>query len=342
MTILSLTVPTGEGKIVCVTGAGGFIASWLVKLLLEKGYTVKGTVRNPDDKKNDHLRALEGAKERLILCKADLLDYDALRLAIEGCHGVFHTASPVTDDPEQMVEPAVRGTRYVIDAAADAGTVRRVVFTSSIGAVTMNPNRGPDVVVDESCWSDLDFCKKTKNWYCYGKAVAEQAAVEAAKERGIDLVVVNPVLVIGPLLQQTVNASIVHIMKYLDGSAKKYTNAVQAYVDVRDVAQAHVRVFEAEEASGRYLCAESVLHREDVVRILAKLFPEYPVPTKCSDELNPKKQPYKFTNQRLRDLGLEFTPVSDALYETVKSLQEKGHLPILSPSNHFSATYMLD
>jgi nucleoside-diphosphate-sugar epimerase len=61
-----------------------------------------------------------------------------------------------------MVEPAVRGTEYVINAAADAGTVHRVVFTSSIGAVTMDPNRGPDVVVDESCWSDLEFCKKTK------------------------------------------------------------------------------------------------------------------------------------------------------------------------------------
>lgn len=63
---------------------------------------------------------------------------------------------------EQMVEPAVRGTEYVIDAAVEAGTVRRMVLTSSIGAVTMDPNRGPDVVVDESCWSDLDFCKKTR------------------------------------------------------------------------------------------------------------------------------------------------------------------------------------
>lgn len=60
------------------------------------------------------------------------------------------------------MEPAVRGTEYVINAAAEAGTVRRVVFTSSIGAVTMDPSRGPDVVVDESCWSDLEFCKKTR------------------------------------------------------------------------------------------------------------------------------------------------------------------------------------
>ncbi|KAG1364377.1 cinnamoyl-CoA reductase 1 [Cocos nucifera] len=329
MTVNASTA-SGHGQTVCVTGAGGFIASWLVKLLLEKGYTVKGTVRNPDDPKNAHLKALEGGKERLILCKADLLDYDSLRAAIDGCQGVFHTASPVTDDPEEMVEPAVRGTKYVINAAADAGTVRRVVFTSSIGAVTMDPKRGPDVVVDESCWSDLEFCKNTKNWYCYGKAVAEQAAWEMAKERGLDVVVVNPVLVMGPLLQGTVNASIKHVMKYLDGSAKTYTNAVQAYVDVRDVALAHLLVYEAPGAAGRYLCAEAVLHREDLVRILADLFPGYPVPTRCSDEANPRKQPYRFSSQRLKDLGLHFIPVTRSLYQTVKSLQEKGHLQNIS------------
>jgi cinnamoyl-CoA reductase len=316
-----------SGETVCVTGAGGFLASWMVKLLLERGYFVKGTVRNPDDPKNGHLKELEGAKERLTLCKADLLDFESLKAAINGCDGVFHTASPVTDDPEQMVEPAVNGTKNVIIAAAEA-KVRRVVFTSSIGAVYMDPNRGPDVVVDESCWSDLEFCKNTKNWYCYGKAVAEQAAFDEAKERGVDLVVVNPVLVLGPMLQPTVNASIVHVLKYLTGSAKTYANSVQAYVHVRDVALAHILVFETPSASGRYLCAESVLHRGEVVEILAKFFPEYPIPNKCSDEKNPRAKPYKFSNQKLKDLGLEFTPVKQCLYDTVKSLQEKGVLPV--------------
>nr|BAM05562.1 cinnamoyl-CoA reductase [Eucalyptus pilularis]BAM05563.1 cinnamoyl-CoA reductase [Eucalyptus pyrocarpa] len=320
----------GSGQTVCVTGAGGFIASWIVKLFLERGYTVRGTVRNPDDPKNGHLRELEGASERLTLYKGDLMDYESLREAIMGCDGVVHTASPVTDDPEQMVEPAVIGTKNVIVAAAEA-KVRRVVFTSSVGAITMDPNRGPDVVVDESCWSDLDFCKSTKNWYCYGKAVAEKSACAEAKERGVDLVVINPVLVLGPLLQSTVNASIIHILKYLTGSAKTYANSVQAYVHVKDVALAHILVFETPSASGRYLCAESVLHRGDVVEILAKFFPEYNLPTKCSDEVNPRVKPYKFSNQKLRDLGLEFTPVKQCLYETVKSLQEKGHLAVPSP-----------
>lgn len=270
---------TEEGQTVCVTGAGGFIASWLVKLLLERGYTVRGTVRNPEDQKNAHLKQLEGAEERLTLVKADLMDYNSLLNAINGCQGVFHVASPVTDDPEEMVEPAVNGTKNVLDACAVAG-VRRVVFTSSIGAVYMDPSRDYDALVDENCWSNLDYCKETKNWYCYGKTVAEKAAWERAKDKGLDLVVVNPCVVLGPVLQSSINASIIHILKYLTGSAKTYANSVQAYVHVRDVAEAHILVYESPSASGRYLCAESVLHRGDVVDLLASMFPQYPIPTK--------------------------------------------------------------
>ncbi|CAD6219916.1 unnamed protein product [Miscanthus lutarioriparius] len=102
---------SGQGRTVCVTGAGGFIASWLVKRLLEKGYTVRGTVRNPG----------------------------SLVEAFSGCDGVFHAASPVTDHPEMMIEPAIRGTRYVMTAAADTG-VKRVVLTSSIDLACWNPN----------------------------------------------------------------------------------------------------------------------------------------------------------------------------------------------------------
>ncbi|KAH0982877.1 hypothetical protein GBA52_010054 [Prunus armeniaca] len=203
------------------------------------------------------------------------------------------------------MEPAVNGTKNVIVAVAEA-KVKRVVFTSSIGTVYMNPTRSPDVVVDESCWSNLEYCKNTKNSYCYAKTVAEQTAWEEAKEKGVDLVVVNPVLVLGPLLQPTVNASIIHILKYLTGSAKTYANAVQAYVHVRDVALAHIMVYETPSASGR-----------------------------CSDEVKPRVKPYKLTTQKLQDLGVEFTPVKQCLYETVKSLQEKGHLPVPKPQEDY-------
>ncbi|XP_038905364.1 cinnamoyl-CoA reductase 1-like [Benincasa hispida] len=323
---MPLAAAVSSGQIVCVTGAGGFIASWLVKLLLEKGYTVRGTVRYPDDRKNAHLKELDGAEERLTLYGADLLDFESLRAAITGCDGVFHTASPVTDDPEK-VEQAIIGTKNVIMAVAEA-KVRRVVFTSSIGTIYMNPNRSPDTVVDESCWSDLDFCKNTKNWYCYAKTVAEQTAWAMAEEKGVDLVVVNPMLVLGPLLQQTVNASVAHIMKYLTGSVKTYVNAVQGYVHVKDVAKAHLLVYETPSAFGRYICVETMLHRGELVEILAKFFPEYPIPTKCSDQVNPKKKPYKYSVKKLKDLGMEYIPVKECIYETVKSLQEKGHFPL--------------
>ncbi|RLN03003.1 cinnamoyl-CoA reductase 1-like [Panicum miliaceum] len=269
---------------VCVTRAGGFIASWLVKLLLHKGYTVRGTARNP---------------ERLTLVRADPLDKESLAAAFRGCEGIFHTASPVTDDP-----PAVDGTRNVINAAADVGSVRRVVFTSSIGAVYMDPRHGPGAEVDETCWSDLEYCKNTKshnkqNWYCYAKTVAEQAAWELAKQRQVDLVVVNPSLVLGPLLQPAVNASTWRVLKYLDGA----------------------------RARGRYLCAGLALHRGEVCRILAKLFPEYPVPSKCKGGARETNKGCRFSGRRLAELGVGVTPASLCLYDAVTSLQVKGLLP---------------
>ncbi|KAF7081257.1 hypothetical protein CFC21_085221 [Triticum aestivum] len=176
-----------ELELVCVTGAGGFIGSWVVKELLLRGYRVRGTARDPADQKNAHLLALEGAEERLTLCRADVLDYDGLRAAFRGCRGVFHVASPVSNIPvsslpmlrsllailtsaaywvaylvlcyavlQDLVPVAVEGTRNVIRAAADVG-VRRVVFTSSYGAVHMDPNHRPDAVLHETYWSDYFF-----------------------------------------------------------------------------------------------------------------------------------------------------------------------------------------
>ncbi|KAI4982981.1 hypothetical protein ZWY2020_023475 [Hordeum vulgare] len=319
-----------EQQLVCVTGAGGFIGSWVVKVLLLRGYRVRGTARDPADNKNSYLLDLEGAKERLSVCRADLLDRDNLNGVFRGCNGVFHIASPMFNtDPELMVV-AVEGTRNVIHAAADAG-VRRVVFTSSYGAVHMDPNRNLDAVLDETCWSDYEFCKQTGNMYCCSKMMAEITATEEAAKRGLELSVVVPSMTIGPALQhklRVVVPSTVHISRYLTGAKKTCPNVVTAYVDVRDVARAHILVYERPDAHGRYLCICDVLHRAHFLQLLRDLFPYYPITDKCEDDGKPMVKPYRFSNQRLRDLGLDFTPLKESLHETVLSLQQQGHLDL--------------
>ncbi|KAG8046901.1 hypothetical protein GUJ93_ZPchr0008g13485 [Zizania palustris] len=230
---------------------------------------------------------------------------------------------------KKMIEPAVSGSRNVINAAADVGSVRRVVMTSSIGAVYMDSRRSAGEEVDETCWSDLDHCRDTGNWYCYAKTVAEQAAWELAKERRLDLVVVNPSLVLGPLLQPAVNASTWHVMKYLDGSTRTYANAAQAYAHVHDVADAHARAYETPAAHGRYLCAGRTLHRGKVCRILAALFPGYPVPTSCKGDAGETAEGCRFSSRKLAELGVAVTPASQCLYDTVVSLQDKGLVPFV-------------
>ncbi|XBH89729.1 hypothetical protein VPH35_081565 [Triticum aestivum] len=224
----------------------------------------------------------------------------------------------------------------------------------------MDPCRSIDGEADETCWSDLEFCKNTKvslinsrscnvrstillrkymyndmhltskhmhNWYCYAKTAAEQAALELPKERKLDLVVINLPLVLGPLLQTVVNASTLHTAKYLDGSMQTYTNAAQAYVHVWDVADAHVRAYEMPNAHGQYLCAGRTLHRSEVCCILAKFFPEYPVPTRCKEGAGEMKKGCRFSSRRIMELGVGITPASQCLYDTVTSLQDKGILP---------------
>ncbi|XP_024316495.1 cinnamoyl-CoA reductase 1-like isoform X1 [Brachypodium distachyon] len=265
-------------QLVCVTGAGSFVGSWVVKVLLLRGYRVRGTARDPADGKNAHLLALDGAEERLTLCRADVLDRDGLRAAFAGCRGVFHVACPCSNDDPGLMPAAVEGTRNVINAAADAG-VRRVVFTSSYGAVHMDPNRSPDAVLDETFWSDYEFCKQTGELYCCAKMMAEKAATEEAARRGLELAVVVPCVTVGPVLQrQTLNLSIIHVARYMTGVVEACPNAVAAYVDVRDVARAHVLVYERAAAAGqRFLCIGAVLHRAHFLRLLKELFPQYPV-----------------------------------------------------------------
>ncbi|XP_057991735.1 phenylacetaldehyde reductase-like isoform X3 [Hevea brasiliensis] len=209
-------------EVVCVTGGSGYIASWLVNFLLQKGYKVKVTVRDPSDpRKTDHLLALDGAKERLHLFKADLLEEGSFDSAIYGCEGVFHAASPVlfsaTDPQTELIDPAVKGTLNVLKSCKKVQFIKRVVITSSMATVLYGRKPlTPDVVVDETWQSDPAVCKEMKLWYMLAKTFAEEAAWNFAEENVIDLVTIHPAYVIGPLLQPTLNFSVEMILNLVN------------------------------------------------------------------------------------------------------------------------------
>jgi len=154
-----------QKEAVCVTGANGFIGSWLVRTLLDQGYTkIHASIYPGSDP--SHLLEIPGATDASVsleVFEADVLDHDAICKAVEGCQGVFHVASPCTlEDPkdpqEELVMPAVQGTLNVLEAAKKF-KVRRVVVTSSISALVPNPSWPREKVFDESSWTDLDYCK---------------------------------------------------------------------------------------------------------------------------------------------------------------------------------------
>ncbi|CAN6567255.1 unnamed protein product [Malus baccata var. baccata] len=313
----------------CVTGASGYIASWLVKHLLQKGYTVKATVRDPNDaKKTEHLLSLDGAKERLHLFKADLLEEGSFDAVVDGCVGVFHTASPAqisAPDPQvcaEIIEPAVKGTLNVLKSCAKFPAVKRVVLTSSMASVRMS-GKPPtsDVVLDETCYLDPLFCEKTKvrafpyywiildidQWYPLSKILAEEAAWKFAKGNGIDLVSIHPGFVIGPPLQPTLNVSVEFLLNIMSGIEIPFINCT--FVDVRDVASAHIQAFEVPSASGRYCLVGQVADRLDTPKILRELYPTLSLP-----------------EEKAEGLGITFLPLETSLKDTVETLKEKGLL----------------
>lgn len=322
----------GEGKVVCVTGASGFIASWLVKLLLQRGYTVNATVRNlKDTSKVDHLLGLDGANERLHLFEAELLKEQSFDSAVDGCEGVFHTASPVFltgKSKEELVDPAVKGTLNVLRSCAKSPSVRRVVITSSTASVICNKNMStPGAVADETWYSDPEFCEERKEWYQLSKTLAEQAAWKFAKENAIDLVTLHPGLVIGPLLQPTLNFSCEAIVNFIQEGKEAWSGGIYRFVDVRDVANAHILAFEVPSANGRYCLVGENGYSSLVLKIIQKLYPSITLPENFKDGL-PLTPHFQVSSEKAKSLGIKFTCLELSVKDTVESLMEKNFLHI--------------
>ncbi|KAJ4840498.1 hypothetical protein Tsubulata_000428 [Turnera subulata] len=282
-----------------------------------------------DEKETKHLEALEGAETRLRLHQIDLLDYESIAAAIDGCAGVFHLASPcivdqVHEPEKELLDPAIIGTLNVLTAAKDKG-VRRVVVTSSISAITPSPTWPADVIKDESCWTDVDYCKHNGLWYPLSKTLAEKAAWEFSEDKELDVVVVNPGTVMGPVIPPTLNASMVMLVRLLQGCTETYQDFFMGSVHFKDVALAHILVYENPAATGRHLCVEAISHYGDFVAKVAELYPEYKVPSLPKDT-QPGLLRAENGAKKLMDLGLEFIPMEQIIKDAVESLKSKGFI----------------
>ncbi|GAA0147854.1 dehydratase [Lithospermum erythrorhizon] len=317
-------------KSVCVTGGSGFIGSWLVRLLLQRGYTVHATLQNPkDEKETKHLEALDGAETRLKFFQIDLLDYDSIFAAVKGTAGVIHVASPcIVDrvhDPQRMLlDPAVKGTINVLTAAKEVG-VRRVVVTSSVSSVIPSPKWPGDRVKNEECWTDEEYCRNNGVWYPLSKTLAEKAAWEFAKEKGLNMAVVNPGTVMGPIIPPAINASMLMLLRLIQGCTDTYEDFFMGLVHVKDVALAHILVYENTSAAGRHLCVEAITHYGDFAAKVAELYPEYKVP-RLPKDTHPGLLRSKDGAKKLMDLGLEFSPMEQIIKDAVESLKSKGYI----------------
>jgi nucleoside-diphosphate-sugar epimerase len=260
---------------VLVTGGSGFIGSHAIVQLLAAGYQVRTTVRNL--KREGDVRAMlrNGGAEpgsRLSFVAADLTGDEGWAEAVAGCEYVLHVASPlppaVPKHEDELIVPARDGALRVLRAARDAG-VKRVVLTSSFAAVGYGyePRSTP---FDESNWTQLDGDDVAP--YTKSKTLAERAAWDflAREGGGLELSVVNPVGVFGPVLGADYSASILIVQRLMDGALPGSPKLSFGIVDVRDVVDLHIRAMTIPEAKGeRFLAvAGPFLWMREIARIL--------------------------------------------------------------------------
>ncbi|PVD18544.1 hypothetical protein C0Q70_21094 [Pomacea canaliculata] len=284
------TAPTER---VLVTGASGYIAGHVIKLLQEEGYSVRGTVRSlKNEAKIKHLHNLcPGAKHPLELVEADLDVESSWQPAVKDMMYVVHVASPfpleLSVNEDELIRQAREGTLAVLRACANEGSVKRVVLTSSVAAVDNSPQSNV-IPLTEQNWSDVTQVDA----YSKSKTLAEKAAwvfvKDLPEQKKFELVVINPAFVQGPVLHGSSCTSIVPIKRMLERQMPMLPALNFNIVDVRDVALAHVRAMTLPEAAGnRFICSNVNLWFSQMALLLDAVFrPQgYNVPTCTAPKL---------------------------------------------------------
>lgn len=338
--------------LILVTGATGFIALHIIQLLQREGYRVRGTVRSlKNEAKLKPLKSLcPDAKFPIELVEADLTKDNGWDEAAKGCRYCIHVASPFPNAPpkkdEDIMIPAIEGTKRVLKACANAGTIKRIVLTSSISAVHGESSNEEGRVYDENDWSDVS--SPDIDAYAKSKTLAERAAWDFVRslppEQKIELVTINPSLVMGPSISGVVCTSLELLKRLMEGSMPLIPQMYIAICDVRDVALAHLRAMtEPEAANCRHIITSAHLWLQDMAHILRNEFapqgyfiPTWPAPYFClylysfidssTKLILPRiRQTYTFSNKRMKEV-LKVDPhnAQDTLIDTVHGFIECG------------------
>ena len=345
-------------KPILVTGANGYVASWLVKRLLKEGFTVNATARNPQNKeKIQHLTDwADDAEGQINFFKADLLQQGSFLEAMKGCELVYHTASPfstnVKDPKKELIEPAVQGTENVLNAALKTTSVKRMVVTSSCAAMhtdSIDTQMAPNGMLSEDVWNTTASIKYQP--YFYSKTLAERKAWEIFKSQNKwDLVVINPSFVMGPFPnpKHTSSESLSFIKQLGSGAMKSGIPKFGiGLVDVRDVAEAHLQAGMNPKASGRYITSG---HNTDLYEMAASLLDKYgdhyPLPKKAAPRWlvvllgpilnstfnrktlkNNVGVAWKADNSKIKkELGIQFRPLKETMEDAFQSLVDNEML----------------
>jgi nucleoside-diphosphate-sugar epimerase len=337
-------------KPILVTGGTGYIASWVVKYLLEDGYTVHATVRDKEKaERNKHLVDLaKNAKGELKLFEADLQKEGSFTDPMKGCETVIHMASPFfisgfKDAQKELIDPALNGTRNVLESANKVETVKRVVQTSSVVAIygdneeIKNTKNG---IFTEEYWNHTSSVAHQP--YAYSKTLAEKEGWKIAENQDRwDLVVINPGFVLGPSLSQRTDSTSISFMRsLLNGEFRQGIPDLHfGVVDVRDVAKAHIEAALNGKASGRHILVSESKTALEMAKILKNEWgDQYPVPGKKLPNFllyifGPfqgfswkyiRKNigvPLKFDNSYSKtDLGIQYRPVEETLIDHARQL----------------------
>jgi len=267
---------------VLVTGATGFIAGHVILQLLEAGHEVRGTARSTSRAMplNTILGDYSGKPVNIEIVEADLNSDAGWAEAVAGMDYVQHVASPfaavMPKDHDELIRPARDGALRVLKAAKAAG-VKRVVMTSSMAAIAYGWGDARPNPLTEEHWSNPDNMKDNTA-YTRSKTIAERAAWDymAGEGKGMELSVINPSAVLGPAMSRDLSTSLEIITQLMTGKAPASPRVGFCVVDVRDVADAHVKAMTVPEAAGeRFLASGRFMWMSEVADVLRESFPDY-------------------------------------------------------------------